>query len=166
MQGFLNEIIRILTEAQVEFVIVGGISAVLQGAPVVTRDLDICYRRTAENHARLAKALAPLKPRLRALPADVPNVFDARSLDLGSNFTLEVGGESLDLLGEMSALGGFEQIAAQADEMEVSGHRVKVLSLADLIRTKKAANRPKDHAMLPLLEATLRMKEQGNKGDG
>src|SRR5262245_15695033 len=54
-----------LTEAGVEFVIVGNVSAVLQGSPIITQDLDLCYRRTDANLTRLAAALRSLKPRLR-----------------------------------------------------------------------------------------------------
>jgi hypothetical protein len=163
VQDFSEEVIKRLTEAQVEFVVVGGISAVLQGAPIVTRDTDICYRRTPENIARLAKALAPWQPRLRGLPPDLPNIFDERALQLGSNFTLLVGDEELDLLGEMSGLGGYEAIIGQCDEMLVSDCRVHVLSLAQLILTKEAAGRPKDLAVLPTLRATLEMQQKQGK---
>ena len=98
MQHFAKEIVRRLVEAQVEFVVVGGFSAVLQGVPIVTLDLDICYRRTPENVARLAAALAPLQPRARGFPPDLPFFFDERTILLGSNFTLLIGDESLDLL--------------------------------------------------------------------
>jgi hypothetical protein len=53
MQHFVKEIVRRLTEARVEFVIVGGMSGVLQGAPIVTLDPDLCYRRTSGDIARL-----------------------------------------------------------------------------------------------------------------
>ena len=90
MQGFVERIITRLAEADVEFIIVGGLSAVLHGIPIVTQDLDVCYRRTEQNMSRLAGALLPLKPRLRGLPEGVPNVFDVRSLQIGLNFTLEM----------------------------------------------------------------------------
>src|SRR5262245_52561481 len=83
MAPFMEEIVRRLTDANVEFVVVGGVSAVLQGAGVVTLDLDLCYRRTEENIARLVGALAPLKPRPRGFPADLPFIFDARTVQLG-----------------------------------------------------------------------------------
>ncbi len=160
MQHFVKETIVRLTSARVEFVVVGGISAVLQGVPVVTVDLDVCYRRTPENIKRLADALAPLKPRLRGLPPDLPFVFDERALLFGTNFTLEVGDESLDLLAEMSGIGGYDQILAQVEEVTVEGVSVKVLALHQLIATKQAAGRPKDLATLPLLKAALDLKRQ------
>jgi hypothetical protein len=50
VQRFFEEVVGRLTQAQVEYVVVGGVSAVLQGAPIVTVDLDICYRRSRENN--------------------------------------------------------------------------------------------------------------------
>lgn len=165
MPDFAKDIFRRLTDAGVEFVVVSGVSAVLQGVPFVTQDLDLCYRRTADNIKRLAAALAPLKPRPRGLPADVPTFFDERTIQMGCNFTLEVGDEHLDLLGEMSAIGGFDQIIGDVCEVEIGGVRLKVLSLAHLIATKEAANRPKDHAVLPTLRAFLGIQQEpGGKG--
>jgi hypothetical protein len=165
MQSFAREIILRLIEGQVEFVVVGGISAVLQGVPVTTLDLDICYRRTPGNLRRLAQVLAPLQPRLRGLPPELPDTFDERTLQFGTNFTLDVGGESLDLLGEMSAIGGYEQIIGQVEEVTIGGHSVKVLSLEQLIATKQAAGRAKDLAVLPLIRATLEVRQRQGKTD-
>lgn len=106
-----------------------------------------------------------MRPRLRGLPPGLPNVFDERSLQLGSNFTLEIEDEGLDLLGTMSGLGGFDQIVDRVEEIDVAGQRVKVLRLSDLIKTKRAAGRPKDIAVLPILEATL-LQEEGREADG
>lgn len=160
MQNFVKDTILRLARDQVEFVVVGGISAVLQGVPVVTVDLDLCYRRTPENLRRLAQSLLPLQPRLRGLPPDLPFVFDERALSLGTNFTLQLGDESLDLLAEMSGIGGYDQILPHVDEVSIEGVAVKVLSLEQLIATKQAAGRAKDLATLPLLKAALELKQQ------
>jgi predicted nucleotidyltransferase len=164
MPPFVEDVVRRLAAGQVEFVIVGGVSAVLQGSTLTTRDLDLCYRRTTENIARLAAALAPLAPRPRGFPPGLPFVFDARTLQLGSNFTLEIGDEALDLLGDMSGVGGYEQIIDKAVELTVAGHPVKVLALEQLIATKKAAGRPKDLAVLPELVVLLESQREAGKG--
>jgi len=165
VQHFAERIVSALAEAQCQFVIVGGLSAVLHGAPIVTQDLDVCYRRTPENLTRIAKALAPFDLRLRDIPEGVPDTFDRRSLDFGTNFTLALrDGEEFDLLGEMAAIGGYDAIIGRSAEMEVAGHLIAVLSLEDLIRTKRAAGRPKDLAALPILEATLQvLRETGGQ---
>ena len=160
MLNFAERLIIALAEANVEFVVVGGISAVMHGAPIVTRDIDVCYRRVDANLIRLADALQPFQPKLRDFPEGVPNLFDVHSLRLGCNFTLIADNQALDLLGVMSGLGGYEDIIDRTTEMDVAGHLVKVLSLEDLIRTKRAAGRPKDLAVLPTLEATLQMQRE------
>jgi hypothetical protein len=108
----------------------------------------------------LAAALAPLQPKLRGLPPGLLAVFDERSLQQGPNFTLLVGNEELDLLAEMSGIGGYEQIIGHVQEMVVGTNKVKVLSLEQLIATKEAAGRVKDSAVMPLLKATLALKQQ------
>jgi hypothetical protein len=123
--------------------------------PIVTQELDICYRRTPDNVRRLAAALGPFHPKLRERPSDVPNDVDERALHLGTNFTLDLEGEDLDLLAEMSGIGGYDDVKSGVLELEVDGRLVKVLSLERLIETKRAAGRAKDLAVLPLLEATL-----------
>jgi hypothetical protein len=160
LPDFLEDAVVRLIDAQVEFLVVGGVSAILQGAEYSTRDLDLCYRRTPENIARLVKALAPLHPRPRGFPPELPFVFDERTVQLGANFTLEVGPEALDLLGEMSGLGGYEQVVGQAVEVQLGPRTAKALSLEQLIVTKQAAGRPKDLAVLPLLQAALERKRQ------
>jgi hypothetical protein len=160
MPNFLEEMVMRLAQAQVEFVVVGGVSAILQGAPIITSDLDICYRRTPANITRLVSALAPLHPRPRGFPPDLPFFFDERSIQLGSNFTLEIGNDSLDLLGEMSAIGGYNEIIGRSEEKMVGEFPVKVLPLSLLIATKQAAGRPKDLAMIPELKATLEVQQK------
>jgi hypothetical protein len=155
MQNFVEKVLEALTQAGVEFVVVGGVSAVLQGVPVVTQDLDLCYRRTPDNVRRLAGALRAFHPKLRGLPEGVPNIVDERTFQMGTNFTLDLEGEDLDLLAEMSGIGGYDDVAPTVLELEVDGHPVRVLPLDRLIATKRAAGRAKDLAVLPLLEATL-----------
>ncbi|HEY1379665.1 MAG TPA: hypothetical protein VGF55_22875 [Gemmataceae bacterium] len=158
---FIADTVNRLCDAGVEFVIAGGVSAVLHGSPVITNDLDLCYRRTPDNVRRLVAALAPLNPRPRGFPPDLPFAFDERTVLLGSNFTLAVGPEDLDLLGTMSAVGGYEQVIGAAADMTVAGRPVKVLALTDLIASKEAAGRPKDVAVLPLLRALLAARAGG-----
>jgi hypothetical protein len=162
MPTFMEDIVNRLTNEQVEFIIVGMMSAVLQGSSLTTRDLDVCYRRTPDNITRLVAALRPLSPRPRGFPPDLPFVFDERTVLLGANFTLEIGVESLDLLGEMSGVGGYEQVIGRAVEVEYGGVRARALSLEDLIRTKTAAGRPKDLGALPELRALLSEKQQND----
>ncbi len=57
-----------LDNAQVRFVIVGGLAITIHGSAYVTFDLDFCSARDAENLSHLSRALHPLNPRLRGAP--------------------------------------------------------------------------------------------------
>jgi hypothetical protein len=137
-------LIEALTDEAVEFVVVGGVALVVQGAPRTTVDLDICYSREPANLERLARALAPLAPTLRGAPAGLPFKLDVRTLRSGLNFTLDTAKGELDLLGEITGIGGFAQVAQEAISMDLYGRSVRVMSLNGLERAKRAAGRLKD----------------------
>jgi hypothetical protein len=80
--------VRLLTEQRVEFVIIGGLAMIAHGSAYVTKDLDVCYRRTPPNIAVLAAALAPHNPYLRGAPPGLPFRFDAPTIQAGLNFTI------------------------------------------------------------------------------
>ena len=153
-----RRLLEALTAAKVEFVVVGGVALVAQGHTRMTEDLDICYRRTPENLERLASALSPLGPTLRGAPPELPFTLDARSLKSGLNFTLESAAGDIDLLGEVTGIGGYEQVSADAEEIELYGARVRIMSLATLEVSKRAAGRAKD---LADLEAIRELKKRG-----
>ncbi len=148
-----EQLLSALCKADVAFVIIGGMAAVSQGSSYVTADLDICYQRQPRNYERLSQALQSFHPRLRGVPADLPFVLDAATLKAGLNFTLTTEGGDLDLMGEVTGLGDYEAVKAQAEEVELYGYHVWVLTLGGLIRSKQAAGRPKDLRLLLELQA-------------
>jgi len=81
-------LIRRLSTGGIEFIVVGGVAGAIHGAAHVTYDIDIVYRRTADNMSRLAAALAPVHPYLRGAPPGLPFTLDAPTLGRGLNFTL------------------------------------------------------------------------------
>jgi predicted nucleotidyltransferase len=146
----------------VEFLVIGGQAAVLHGSPLPTLDVDLCYRRTAENLERLSKALQGLQPTLRGAPPDLPFRLDARSLALGSNFTFNTVEGPLVLLGWLEPLGDYEKLAPRAEKIDLGTLTVSVLSLDDLITIKRHLRRPKDQLMLLQLEALKRLRDAGH----
>jgi hypothetical protein len=140
----LQELLTLLADAGVRFSIVGGVALIARGVQRATEDLDIAYARDRENLKRLAGTLAPLHPRLRGVPAELPFVLDEATLRGGLNFTLETDLGPLDLLGEVAGLGSYEHVDAASDELEIAGVRLLVLTLDGLERAKRAAGRPKD----------------------
>ncbi len=104
--------VRALRDAELEFVIIGGVAATFHGSAAVTFDLDICYSKDDENLARLAKALGPFHPRPRGFPENLPFLWDARTLRNGSLFTLATDLGDIDLLGEVTGLGSYSDVKA------------------------------------------------------
>jgi len=97
--------VRVLSAANVDFVIVGGVAAGLHGALRTTLDLDVVYSRRPDNIARLVAAPAPYEPYLRGAPAGLPFRLDEHTIGRGLNFTLTTRLGDLDLLGEMPVAG-------------------------------------------------------------
>jgi hypothetical protein len=137
--------IEALIGQHVRFVMIGGFAAQLLGSSLLTGDLDVCYAREDENLERLTRALRKLRARLRGAPGDVPFVLDAKTLRTGDHFAFDTDAGALDCLGTPSGIpGGFEELERASEEMQIDAHRVKVASIDDLIRMKRAAGRPKD----------------------
>ena len=108
--------VKLLADAHVNFVVIGGYAAMLHGSAFLTQDLDICYERSPENLKWLATALAPIHPRLRGAPEGIPFSLDERTLTQGMNFTLQTDWIDLDLLGEISGVGQFHDVVRNAEK--------------------------------------------------
>lgn len=161
----IEELLKALSRARTRFVIIGGMAAVAQGSSYVTADLDLCYERSPDNLERLAGALSPFAPRPRGLSPEIPFVFDVRTLREGTNFTLYTSAGDVDLLGEVTGLGSFGDVVAEAQQLDLFGYGVWVLGLEGLIKTKEAAGRPKDLQLLPELRGLLAIR-RGDVGPG
>lgn len=148
------ELLEVLGRHGVAFVVVGVTAAVLQGAPVVTFDLDILYERSPANIARLLAALDEIEAHFRNTPGRriAPNVTHLES-DGHKLLLTKLG--PLDVLGALDPQTGYEQLVRDAVRLRVGNHDVQVLGLERLIEEKERAGRPKDLAALPVLRATL-----------
>jgi hypothetical protein len=115
----------------------------------------VCYAKGDENLERMANALRRLDATLRGAPADVPFVLDAKTLRMGDHLTFDTDAGALDILGHPSGVsGGYEKLERAADDMEIApGLTVKVASIDDLIRMKRASGRPKDLIEVEVLGA-------------
>ena len=146
-------LIRVLAEHHVECVLIGGLAAVLHGSPATTNDADIMPEMSSENLERVGAALRELDARIRDGSDGV--AFDPHPALLASmsvlNTTTIFG--DLDLTFSPAGIDDYESLKRAATEFDVEGAPVLVASLDDIIRSKEAANRPKDHATLPILHA-------------
>lgn len=158
-----------LHEEGVRFVLIGGMAAVLHGDVGVTVDIDIAPARDAANLERLAAALRSLNARVRTEGAPDGLAFDcapAFFLNLGPgailNLTTRAG--PLDIAFVPAGTAGYEDLRRDAVPLETTpGVFVLVASLADVIRSKSAADREKDRRALPRLYDLL---ERSGGGSG
>ena len=148
-------LLNLLAGAHVEFIIVGGAAATAHGSARLTEDLDVVYRRTPENISRLARALAPHDPYLRGAPPGLPFSLDEKTLRNGLNFTLITNLGALDLLGEITGGGLYEDLLPYSIRLRLYGVECLCLGLERLIYVKRAAGRPKDLEVLAELETIL-----------
>jgi len=156
----LELVLNSLSNAGVEFIIIGGFAARQHGAARLTDDLDIFYGRSRENIRKLAAAIEPLHPYLRGAPPNLPFRFDEETIRRGLNFTLTTDAGPLDCLGEVSGIGNYNEAAASAVTAEVFGVACKFLDLDSLITAKRAAGRPKDFEALAELEIIREERER------
>jgi hypothetical protein len=152
--------VQVLSDAAVEFIVIGGVAATFHGSARVTYDLDICYAKSSGNLRRLAKALAPFHPRPRGFPSDVPFVWDEVTLRNGIVFTLQTDIGEIDLLREVSGLGGYEDVKHHSIIVQAFEREIATLDLPGLIRAKRAAGREKDLSALDELESLLEAREE------
>ena len=148
-----RELLQLLSTSRVEFIVVGGVAAFAHGAARVTLDLDLVYRRNPENLARIVEALAPIHPYPRGAPDGLPFKWDARTVGFGINFTLRTDMGFLDLLGEITAGGTYDELLPHTRVIDVYEMPCRCLELEELIRVKRAVGRPKDFEAVAELEA-------------
>ena len=149
-----SEILRLLADHDVEFVVVGMTAGILHGAPVTTVDLDVVHRRSPQNVGRLLRVLGELGAVYRHDPRQL-RPAESHLVGPGHQLLRTAHGD-LDCLGTIDQDRGYEELLGQTVEMRLAGGlRIRVLSLPALIEAKERSGRPKDLAVLPLLRATL-----------
>lgn len=150
----LEGLLEVLGSHNVEFIVVGGAAAVLQGVPITTFDLDIVHRRTAANVDRLLAALHLLEAFVRDLAGRQRRPSVSHLLGNGHiNLRTKLG--PLDLFCQLGDGRGYEELTSATNLVQDRNLRARVLDLATLVEIKSAAGRSKDQLALPLILATL-----------
>jgi predicted nucleotidyltransferase len=153
----LAELLDLLLDASVEFILVGGGAAVIHGAPVTTQDVDIVHSRQPANVDRLMQVLSRLDAR----------VIDPAGRDLKPERAALAGtGQSLlrTRLGRIDALGalhdgrGYEELLANTDTVDFDGRSLRIVDLQTLIEIKSGTGRAKDRLVVPILLALARQR--------
>ena len=151
----LGAILEGLIEAGVDFILVGGLAAVVQGAPVTTMDVDIVHNQSSENIAKLLSFLKSIDA-FHRLPDD--KVIEPKEGDISGMghalFTTQLG--PLDILAVIEEGRAYGDLLEHTVEIEFRNHTIRVLDLKMLIQLKRNSTDPKDRQRLPVLEETLR----------
>lgn len=155
----LQHLLKFLIKSPVDFVIVGGFAAVLHGCNQTTRDIDICLVLNSEQIRLLRKVLKPLNPKIRTAherpsflttPKDVTNIKELHlETDLGV----------LDIISNVENVGNYYDVLKNSVELELFAGRCFVISIDDLIKSKKALGRHRDLAVVEELEAIKKERE-------
>jgi hypothetical protein len=153
----VEHLLACLTRHGVEYIVVGGIAAVLWGSPRNTFDLDVCPATDRGNLEALAKALAELEARLRGIEEDTAFSPDARTLAQVEVVTLDTVAGPLDILMRPDGSPAYERLRKEATRVDVGAFSVLVASIEDLIAMKRATGRLKDEVDVEELEAIQRL---------
>lgn len=155
-------LLRALSDSGVEFVVIGGAAGTAHGSARFTRDLDVVYARSRANIERLVAALRPHRPYLRGAPPGLPFTWDVATVEAGLNFTLVTDLGEIDLLGEVTGGGRYEDLIGATIELTTFGVTTRYVTLEKLIALKRAAGRPRDFDAIAELEA-LREERDANR---
>jgi predicted nucleotidyltransferase len=144
-EPFLAEIARHLHALHLDAVLIGNAAAAVQGAPVTTVDFDFMFRKTAVNLRKLKALASRLGATVMRPYYPVSDLFRVVRDD---------DGLQLDFMATIHGVRTFAGLRARAQSIEIGGVSLLVASLDDIIRSKKAARRPRDLAVLESLEKT------------
>jgi len=155
-------IIRRLVERGFEFVLIGGLAAVVHGVSLSTRDADVCCSFEFHNIVRLHSLLEDLHPVHRLTPQRLPFVFEEGLFRRLQNLYLSTDLGTLDCLSSVLGLGDYLQVRQQSMELRLWGGTCRILTIDALILSKQATNRPHDQqtiAQLRIIQARKRPPE-------
>jgi len=157
------ELLGVLVEHGVDFILIGGLGATVHGSPYATVDVDIVPRRDRNNLKSLSNALRAIDARVY-VSADETLRFehDGASLADSTVWNLATAFGGLDITYFPAGTTGYSDLAERSQSIDVGGVVVRVAALEDIIRSKEAANREKDRVVLPALRRLLeRSSERG-----
>ena len=153
------EILTVLTKHKVDFIVVGGVCAVLHGAPVTTFDLDLVHSRSSQNLSSLMSALNELDAFYRGR-VDKRLKPKRSHLSSSGHQLLMTNAGPLDLLGTIGAGHTYKDLLKHTVELEAGGLHLRMLNLEKLIEIKSETITDKDKVMLPILQHILKEKQK------
>jgi predicted nucleotidyltransferase len=148
-EPLLTSVVSALAAVRLEAILIGNAAAALQGAPVTTLDFDFMFRSTPTNLGKLKKFAMRLDAMILRPYYPVSALYRVVNDDRG----LQV-----DFMPAIHGVKSFNSLRSRAEQMQLGGNPLWVANLTDIIASKRAAARPRDKAVLDILEKTLREK--------
>jgi hypothetical protein len=145
-ESLLNRIARALANHRLEAVMVDNAAAALHGAPVTTLDIDFMFRKTPANMKKLKAVSQDLRAIILKPYYPVSDLFRVINDEQGLQ---------LDFMTRLHGIRSFEGLVSRSTAVPFGEHELKVACLADIIKSKRAAGRSRDLAVLDILEKTL-----------
>ena len=156
----VEHMLRRLTAAGVDFVVVGGIAMMLLGSARLTRDLDICFGPDEDNLKALGGVLVELEARLRGVDEDVPFIPDGATLRNVQLLTLTTSRGWLDVHRTLEGAPSYTTLRRNAERYDIGGVSVLVASPDDMIAMKEVAGRSIDVVDIAELKAIKRLRRR------
>ena len=150
----LESVVTALAETRLEAILIGNAAAAIQGAPVTTLDFDFMFRATPVNLAKLKKFAARLDALILRPYYPVSALYRVMNDDRGLQ---------ADFMPVIHGVKSFNSLRSRAEKIRLGGRELWIANLADIIASKRAAGRPRDKAVLDILEKTLREKAAPTK---
>jgi predicted nucleotidyltransferase len=149
----LESVVAALAEVRLEAILIGNAAAAIQGAPVTTVDFDFMFRATPTNLAKLKKFATRMDAVILRPYYPTSALYRVMNDDWGLQ---------ADFMPAVHGVKSFNSLRSRAEKIELSGCPLWVAHLADIIASKRAAARPRDKAVLDVLEKTLREKTKSS----
>lgn len=157
MMGLLLPVVKRFNEAEVEYVVIGGMAVMLYGSSMVTQDVDFCAPLDPVNVARIIRSMEGLNARHFSRP-DLPPITEQPERLTNAqnppikNLYLRTNLGKVDILGELPGVGSYDEISKSAVEVNARGVRVRALDIDTLISSKRFAGRVRDMQAISELE--------------
>lgn len=149
----IEALLRALADAHVELIVVGGVAAVIHGAPITTLDLDVVPMRSPDNLARLLEVLSQMDTRFRPVRPGRDIAPSAEHLGGEGQLNLITRHGPLDILLRLHDARGYTELITHSKVVSDGGLSVRVIDLDTLIAIKQSTGRARDALVLPLLLA-------------
>jgi len=154
-----SQIIKILKDHGIDFVLIGGLAAVVYGSSQVTQDIDICIEFTPDNLKKLRKCFRGYNPVHRMTTKHLSFLEFPEDVTTLKNVYLETDLGVIDILSHVTAVGTYQDLLKSAEEIDLFGYTCHVISIQDLIKSKKEMARFKDKIVAQELLLILKEKK-------